>query len=147
MIKLAAAAFWMIIVMVASTYVGATWKFGADSSKPDKPAKVEQRKTEPVSVPIIADGSVAGYVVAKFSYLVDSDAVKKLPTPPDAFITDEAFRRLYVDKVDFAHLEKYDIAGLTSSLIAKVNQRLGSDVVKDVLVEQFTFVPKTEISR
>ena len=60
---------------------------------------------------------------------------------------DEAFRTLYVERVDFRHLEKYDVAALTKMLLAKVNQRLGGEIVRDVLVEQFNYVPKAEISK
>ncbi len=82
-----------------------------------------------------------------FIYLIDPEGLKHLSVPPDVFITDEAFRMLYVGKVDFSHLEKYDLPALTGELVKKVNQRLGGDIVKDVLVEQFNYVPKDDISK
>lgn len=146
MIRLVVSCFWMIVVTLASTYVGATWKFASHETNAAAPEHLQRHKTDPVSVPIIADGAVAGYVVAQFVYLVEGEALKALSTPPDAFITDEAFRTLYVDKVDFAHLEKYDLAALTQALKEKVNRRLGAEVVRDILVEQFTYVPRSEMS-
>ena len=62
-------------------------------------------------------------------------------------ITDEAFRLLYSSKVDFAHLEKYDLQGLTTALTQKINLRFGNEIIKEVLVEEFTYVPKRDISR
>jgi hypothetical protein len=94
---------------------------------------------------MIADGNVGGYVVAQFVYL--SDPLEGQLYPPDAFIADEAFRKLNVDKVDFNHLEKYDVAALTKDLVKKVNQRLGAEIVKDILIEQFNYVPRHDISR
>ena len=67
--------------------------------------------------------------------------------PPDDFIADEAFRELYSGEVDFNHLQKYDLQGLTKALGQKINQRLGKEIIKDVLVEEFTYVPKRDISR
>ncbi len=149
MIRLAACCVWICIASLASAYVAATWKPGADQAKtaPQQASHLEHKKTEPISVPMIADGNVAGYVVAQFVYLIDPQALKDSSTPPDAFIADEAFRRLYIDKVDFNHLEKYDVAALTKDLVKKVNQRLGAEIVKDILIEQFNYVPKRDISK
>ncbi len=149
MIRLVGSCAWVCVVGLASTYIAATWKNGADLSKPaaQQVDHLQHKQTQPISVPMIADGGVAGYVVAQFGYFVDPHALKDPSVPPDAFIMDEAFRRLYVDRVDFNHLEKYDIAALTRDLVTRVNQRLGGDVVRDILVEQFNYVPKGDISR
>lgn len=149
MIRLVASCLWICVATLTSAYVGATWKTGAGqaSSAPRQLAHLEHKKTEPISVPMIADGDITGYVVAQFVYLIDPEALKKMSAPPDVFITDEAFRKLYIDRVDFNHLEKYDVQALTKDLVEKVNRRLGGDVVKDVLIEQFNYVPKRDISR
>lgn len=149
MIRLLASCAWICAVTLASAYVGATFKAGTDQAMPKQQQieGLEHKKTQAISVPMIAGGGVAGYVVAQFIYLIDPQALKQLSVPPDVFITDEAFRMLYVEKVDFNHLEKYDVPALTRSLVKKVNQRLGGDIVKDVLVEQFNYVPKDEISK
>jgi hypothetical protein len=49
--------------------------------------------------------------------------------------------------VDFNHLQKFDLQGLTKALAQKINLRLGREIIKDVLVEEFTYVPKRDISR
>lgn len=148
MIRLAASCVWVVVVALGAAYAGATWRFEADPAKAGASKEhLQQKKTAPISVPMIADGAVAGYIVAQFIYLVDPERLKEMPGSPDAFITDEAFRKLYVDKVDFAHLEKYDVKALVESLKTQVNQRLGADLIKDVLIEQFNYVAKKDISR
>ncbi|WP_146030155.1 hypothetical protein [Methylocella silvestris] len=134
---------------LTATYLGATWKSPPEQSTDSRqsPEHLERKKTEPISVPVIADGNVAGYVVAQFIYLVDPEALKRLAAPPDAFITDEAFRKLYVEKIDFAHLEKFDLQALTRFLTTQVNRRLGADIIKDILVDQFNFISKNDISK
>ena len=52
-------------------------------------------KTDVMSVPIISNGSVAGYVVAQLVYTVDSNIRKKLTVPLEYFISDEIFRKFY----------------------------------------------------
>jgi hypothetical protein len=150
MIKLIATCIWICLVTASAGYAGAMWKFAQadDGGKAAKPEKVEYKKTRPLNVPIIAKGSVAGYVVAQFGYTVVADSAKELSVPPEVFLLDEAFQTLYSDdKLDFHHLEKYDVAGLTKSLVDKVNHRLNKDVLKDVLVEELNFVAKEDIPK
>lgn len=149
MIRLIASCAWICAAALTSTYVAATFRTNVDpaAEKLRRTEGLENKKTQPISVPMIADGAIAGYVVAQFVYLIDPQALKQLSVPPDVFITDEAFRMLYVDKVDFNHLAKYDVSALTKQLVTKVNQRLGGDIVKDVLVEQFSYVPKDDMSK
>jgi hypothetical protein len=145
-IRLVASCIWICAVTAMSGYVSATWRVG-ETQASNKFEGLEQNKVAPINVPMIANGNVEGYIVAQFVYLIDSHNAKQLAVPPDVFITDEAFRMLYADRVDFNHLEKYDIAGLTKELTRRVNQRLGGDIVKDVLVEAFNYVSKREISK
>ncbi len=149
MIRLVASCVWICAVTLAAVYAGAMWKSSPDQTKatPQQFGHLQHKKTEPISVPMIADGNIAGYIVAQFVYLIDPQELKRLSAPPDAFITDEAFRRPYVDKIDFNHLEKYDVSALTKDLVDRVNRRLGGDIIKDVLIEQFNYVSKHDISK
>lgn len=149
MMRLVGSCVWICIVTAASVYVSGTWNSG--QTEPTQANKrfedLEHKKTAPINVPIIANGSVEGYVVAQFTYLIDAKDLKQLSVPPDVFITDETFRTLYSDQLDFNHLEKYDVSALTKGLVEKVNQRLGGDIIKDMLVDEFNYVTKREISK
>jgi hypothetical protein len=147
--RLIAGCIWIIAVTSASAYVTATWKSGGpkDRAPLNKPADLERKKTAAINVPMIANGNIVGYIVAQFVYLADAKNLQELSIPPDDFVTDEAFRQLYSNEVDFNHLEKYDLQSLTKVLIQKINQRLGRDIIKDILVVEFTYVPKHEVSR
>lgn len=149
MIRLVASCIWICVVTAASIYVGGTFKLGqAETAEGRKGVEgLEPKKTAAINIPMIVNGSIEGYVVAQFVYLIDAKNAKELSVPPEAFIADEAFRTLYADQMDFNHLEKYDVAALTQELVRKVNQRLGGDIVKDVLVEEFNYVPKHDISK
>jgi hypothetical protein len=109
---------------------------------------IEYKKTHPIDVPMIADGAVEGYIVAQFGYTIESKNAKQPTVPPEAFLLDEAFRALYADdRLDFRHLEKFDVTGLTHALVLRVNQRLNADVLKEVLIEEFNYVAKKDISK
>lgn len=150
MIKTIVSCIWICFVTVAATYAAAMWKIetGETTAKTSGSEKIEYKKTRPLNVPIIAKGVVAGYVVAQFGYTIIADNAKDLAVPPDVFLLDEAFKTLYADdKLDFRHLEKYDVASLTKTLVQKVNHRMEKDVVKDILVEELNFVAKEDIAK
>jgi len=153
MMRLVISCLWVCIVTLGSAYAVIAVKMhqaAAAATAASEANKVGYEKTRPISVPIIANGTVQGYVVAQFSYTSDIDDGKKSTVPIEAFILDEAFKTLYADaddKLDFRHLEKYDIGSLTKSLIERVNHRLNSPMLKDVLVEEFNYVSKEETSR
>ena len=148
MIKLILSAVWICIITLASSYVAASWKSrGTIASTGDEGLTgLNYTKTEPINVPIIVDGGVKGYVVAQFVYTADASSLKQLSVPPDAFILDAAFRTIYDDdRIDFDHLDRFDLATLTTKLKEDANKRFGMDLLQDVLVQQFTFVTKEEI--
>jgi hypothetical protein len=96
----------------------------------------------------VADGTVQGYVMAQFVFTIDTAVSKKLTVQPEVFIQDEAFRALYADeKLDFRHLEKYDMTKLTKTLVQKVNERLELKLVKDVLVQEFNYVSRDDMKK
>ena len=149
MVKLIISAVWICAVTLAAAYGAVVWKSDQAAGCGRKTKEhLESKKTRPIDVPMIADGNVEGYVVAQFVYTTDAASSKDVSVPPDVFLLDEAFRSLYSDpKLDFRHLEKYDLTGLTKNLVQKVNERLKADVVKDVLVEEFNYVSKQDISK
>jgi flagellar basal body-associated protein FliL len=150
MIKLIVSCIWICFVTAATGYAAAMWQLDHSdaAAAAAAPEKIEYKKTRPLNVPIIAKGTVAGYVVAQFGYTLSTENAKDLAVPPEVFLLDEAFQTIYSDeRLDFRHLEKYDVARLTKSLVAKVNKRMGKEVLKDVLVEELNFVAKEDIPR
>jgi flagellar basal body-associated protein FliL len=151
MIKLIASCAWVCLLTAAAGYATIFMKLdhAAASVPADKPQgeALEYKKLTPINVPMIADGAVQGYVVAQLGYTYNQN-LAKLTVPPDVYLMDEAFRKIYADTtLDFHHLERYDVNGLTRQLAQRVNDRLHMTVVKDVLVQELNFFPKSDISR
>lgn len=148
MIKLIVSALWICTVTLVSSYTAASWKThgtiaptGGESLK-----GLNYTKTSPINVPILVDGAVKGYVVAQFVYTGDAAALNRLSVPPDPFILDEAFRSIFSDeRIDFQHLERFDVASLTEKIRSDVNARFGADLLQDMLIEQLTFVSSDEV--
>ncbi len=148
MVKILIAGVLATLSALGSLYGVLIWQSGA-GAKIEKPkifVPLEQIKTDIISVPMISEGEVKGYVLARFVYLVESDRLKTLSVPPDALLVDEAFKLIYASPVeDFRRIEKYDLAGLTRRLKENVNRRLGEPLVRDVLVDSINYVAKSEI--
>ncbi len=149
MIRLVISCLWVCIVTLGSAYAVFAMKTNhSDAAAPTAQIdKTGYDKTRSINIPMISKGAVQGYVIVQFSYTTKGDG-KKANVPIDAFILDEAFKTLYADeKLDFKHLERYDVASLTKNIITKVNTRLNTDALKDVLVEEFNYISKEDISR
>jgi len=151
MIKLIASCAWVCLLTAGASFATVSMKLdhqAAAASVSDSSGEAAEYKKLPViNVPMIADGAVQGYVVAELGYTYNQ-ALMKEAVPPDVYLLDEAFRKIYSDTtLDFRHLEKYDVDGLTKDLAQKVNQRLHANVVKDVLLQELNFFPKSDISR
>jgi hypothetical protein len=105
----------------------------------------EARKTHEINVPRIKDGAVKGYAVMLLSYTVDLNALKKATMAPDSILVDEAFRYVYNDDtIDFDHLDRFDLGKMSKAIVRAVNERVKSDVILDVGVQEFTYAPISE---
>jgi flagellar basal body-associated protein FliL len=150
MIKIIAIGLWVCIATLGSSYVMASMQSSAPEGEEGKPPPsyfvgLDYKKTDGITVPIIANDKVQGYVLANFVYTIDGEMASSLSVPPDPFILDEAYRAVYsTSNFDFEHPERFDLAALTASIKTAVNARYKKDVVDDVLIEQFDFLPRNE---
>lgn len=148
MIRLIATGIWICLVTALSTYAATLWH---SSASPEAEAGklltgLETLQTSMISVPVVANGAVQGYVLAQFTFTMKSDALKKLSVKPDVFIIDAAFRSIYSgEAAALRGAKKQDLQALTAAIKTRVNERFGEAFVEDVLIEKLTFVPKEEV--
>ncbi|MEF2550834.1 hypothetical protein VQ042_05555 [Aurantimonas sp. A2-1-M11] len=147
MIKLLAVGLWVCAVTLGSSYVMASINSApTEVAEPDYFAGLDYRKTENITIPMIKDSAIRGYILARFVYTIDGKTVSELKVPPDPFILDEAFRRLYsTDGFDFDEPTRFDMTSLTDGIRDAVNARYSKEIVKEILVDQFDFIAKEEI--
>ncbi len=141
---------WACAVTLGGAYGGVSWRLRADN--PPATAheeKLETRKIKPITVPIISDGVLKGFISAEFSMLwpkSDPHGAHDAELDPEGYFMDEAFRLIYAEnKIDFTQIQKTDLAVLTSRITANVNKRLGREAVKETLVKSFAFIPRDEL--
>jgi hypothetical protein len=141
---------WACLVTVGASLGISYWMESRATTAPkqDYIEGLVYEKTKVINVPMIADGGVQGYIVAQLVFTADAKVLRQIPVPPEAFVVDEAFRRIYGDqKLDFKNLARYDLAQFTQSVKTQVNKRLQSDVLQEVLVQDFNYVSKDQIRR
>jgi hypothetical protein len=150
MIKMLVLAVWASAITAGASLGAINWQAShlTTASAEATPAAYEYRKTKVINVPIIGDGALLGYVIVQFLYSIDTKAAEKLNVSPEAFIMDYAFRTLYGDpSLDFRRLDKYDMTGLTVHMREMLNEKLGAGMVKEVLIQDFSYMPKEQTPR
>lgn len=148
MIKTLLIGVWVAAIALASSF------FSAQRSSDTHPAETNEHaagpiefiKSDMISVPVIRDGKVQGYVVAQFTFAVDSSAVAKLHFAPNPFLFDAAFRSLYEDHTtDFANLQQQDLDSLTKHISEKIDSKIGTPITKEVLLNEINYVARDEV--
>ena len=150
MIRLVLAGLWVCILTAGTSYAVAFWKENGSllPQKEEYLDGLQYQKTRALSVPMVENGAVQGYIIARFVYTVEARTMHQLSVPPDPFVVDEAFRRIYADeRLDFRKLARYDLSNLTASIKQHVNERMQADVIQDVLVEDFNYVSREEFQQ
>ena len=148
MIRLIAAGMWICLVTALSSYAATLWH--TQTSPEEEVNKLfgglESMQTSMLSVPIVADGAVQGYVVAQFTFTMNSDVVRRMSVKPDVFLLDAAFRSIYGgDPATLRGVRKQDLQQLTTAIKERANVRFGSSLIEDVLIEKYSYVPKDEV--
>jgi len=141
------AGFWVCSVTLVACYSAVTWMVGRSPAEETPHYEgVQYKKLPPMNIPIIAEGAVQGYVIANLVFTADSRTLRELPVPPEAFVQDEIFRHVYADEsLDFRRLSRYNVNGMIAAVREKINKRLGAEIVKEILVENFNFIDKSDI--
>ena len=150
MMKLLITGIWACLVTVGTSFGISYWKETAAAlpAKQDQPEGLVYEKVKVLNVPMIADGSVQGYIVTQLVFTADAKVLRQLPVPPEPFVVDEAFRMIYGDqKLDFKNLGRYDLTQFAQTVRAQVNKRLQTDALQEVLVQDFNYVSKDQLRR
>jgi hypothetical protein len=118
----------------------------SNTSAKDGKSLEAQVKTEMTGIPVVANGMVSGYLVFQISSTVDTAklAVPEFDVAP--YLLDAAIRASYQSTQD-PHLEfnaKF-LETLAEQVRIDANTKLAGEIVKAVNVQQFNFVPKSEV--
>lgn len=139
-------------LVFAATLVGASlgtkWNAREPAKALNSESRLSQIRIKPVNVPIVRDGSVAGYVIAQFSLTANAEVAKKLTVKPDAFVQDATFNFVFSNTaLDINNITKDSWNSLLETVKKSVNDRYGYQLIRDLLVEDFSYVTSEEARR
>lgn len=136
-----------IVLSTLGGSVAAVKLGGGAAGRPSAPAeKLENLRIEGISVPSLRGGKVSGYVVASIVAMVPSSVLKERQEAVASYLKEAAFSTLYQEAAfDFSTLKPAETEQLAGAIRSRADRRLGGGAVKEVLIENLSFVTPEEI--
>ena len=148
MLKLIITGIWVAAVTLGSVYFSIQMSTAPDPALDEAKKKAVQTlvRGEVVTYPVIAQGRVEGYFLARTSFVADKTKLADITLPVPEMLTDEMYTELVGDKViRVGDNRNFDLKAFKDRVKQALNQKLGAEVVLDVVVEQIDYVTKEEI--
>ncbi len=141
---------WAILVTLGAGYAVSSMNIGGSTevSAEDGPQfeTLEYTSLPTLSVPVIHQGGVAGYVVVRIVYTADEAVLQAVASTPDPFLTDEIFRSLYGSaEIEAGRLQPLNLEELAGEVRDRVNERMGDAVVRDLLVHGINYISASDM--
>ena len=147
MIRLLIIGAWACLMALGSSYAAAWWAAGAPRKAEETYlAGLEYRRLPTLTVPMVIDGKVTGYVMAKLVITADAAQLRKLPMEPQVFAVNAAFTEIYVNgRVESGKVSKYNLPDMLARIRSSTNEYLKGEVIREVLVESLNYIDRTDM--
>ena len=151
MIKFVVAAIWISIATTVALFFSfqsaqAPAEDVAEHGEPTAFKGLDYVKTDVISVPLFEKGRVYGYFLTRLVYTAEGARLAELKLPAEALFSDEVYSYLFANpQIDFSERDTIDLDAFREGIRASVNERIGEELVLEVLVEQVDFLPKEEV--
>jgi len=148
MIRFVFAALWVVAVTIGTIF----YAFSATGEQPQTKGEspclggLDYLETEMMSVPVVRNGEVQGYFLARLVYAIEPEKLRMVSLPVDTLLVDQLYTYLFASPhIDFARTDRLDIEAMRSELRDSINARVGETLVHDVLVRQVDYLTKEQI--
>lgn len=134
------------LVVVLSTLGGsyAAMKLPAAMSSGEKDSASEPVtivKLDPVSVPVVRDGKIQGYVLGRISFSTVAAEASKNKEALLLYVNEAIFTSIYEEEtLDFTSLKPIGVEALVGRVVEKANARIGRNAIIQVFVENMNFL-------
>ncbi|HEY4191903.1 MAG TPA: hypothetical protein VGM46_04600 [Mesorhizobium sp.] len=148
MIKFIAAAIWICIATVGAVFYSfqSAGEHGEDAAPKPMLGGLDYVNTDIISVPLVRNSAVQGYLLTKLVYTVEPAQLAKLSIPAEALITDQVYSYLYSNpQIDFTKKETLDVDAFRNNIRDSINARVGEQLVHEVLIDNVDFLTKDDI--
>lgn len=150
MLKLVFTGIWVCAVTLGAVYFSMQYASAPVISEAEaaRRASEEYVPGEIITVPVIKDGAVQGYFLAKLSFSATREGIADLHAPLRQLVTDELYDMLLGSKlIDVADTRSFDLPSFKGAVKDGLNKKLGSEVITEVLVEQLEYLTKDDVQR
>jgi len=142
----------LIGVLVALSTLGGSYAgmmLAHSSSRAAEHAEVEALeivKFESLSIPVLRNGKVHGYVLGRFAFGASPSEVKKNRTAMTMYVSEAVFTSIYEeDSIDFSALRPLQVDALAERIVKKANGRIGQPLIKQAFIENLSFLGQEEV--
>ncbi len=144
--KLALTGVWCVGVCLTAVYLASQWTPPPEEASAQYPILTEHEvvKSEMVTVPIIKETKVGGYVVAEVSLTANDEAWHN-SVGPSAELTDELISVLQSTPVMTDPMFAAD--GLRSELVNRMNARVGMQAYYNALLTRLDYLTVSDLER
>lgn len=149
MIKLIVAALWISVATTGAMLFAFSSAQQSEETAQEGEATpfrgLDYVRTGIISVPVFEQGKVHGYFLARLVYVAEGRRLAQLRLPAEALLSDQTYSQLYANpQIDFTNRDALDIDAFRATIRDGVNERLGEELIRDILVEQVDYLPKDE---
>lgn len=131
----------VVIATLGGSYAAMQFPRGTPGTAEDAGEKAEVVKLDPVSVPVVRDGTIQGYVIGRFAFSAPATAVRKDKDALVLYVSEGIFRSVYEEEgLDFTALKIVDVDKLIERMVAKTNARIGHPTITQIFVESMNFL-------
>ena len=96
---------------------------------------------EQVSVPVVRDGKIQGYVLGRIAFSTYASEAAKNKDALILYVNEAIFRSIYEEEtLDFSSLKPIGVEELVGRVVEKANARIGRTAIVQVFVENMNFL-------
>jgi hypothetical protein len=148
MLKIVLTGIWVCAVTLGAVYYSVQMAMppGPGSDAENAQASLEYIRGENLSIPVISEGEVNGYFVARITVQVNRDKIGKVEIPLKQLLTDELISLLSATSlINLEHVRTFDPAAFKEHVKSGLIAKLGEGTVEAVLIEQLDYLSKADI--
>jgi len=103
-------------------------------------------KLEPITVAIIEERRVKGYIIFEAVYTIKQSDKDRLSIPIEYLLSDLVIGSIHGNPdIDIYRLENFDLEAFQQQILKNINTKLGEKTVYDVLIQKIDFISKEDI--
>ena len=135
---------WIAGLTLASAYFGSRMQLGMAGADPATSATPPTSIVlKSITVPVIASGTIQGYVLTQITVSAKTALLKSLPQPAELALSDAVFKAIYAeDQIDFQHLKKQDLPKLSKKIVDAINIKVGAPLAEEVFIQELHYLSK-----